>query len=300
MAVKPELASGLAQKRGVERTVTIFDAETKYWFYPAQNPSRGTLLFVHGFRGAHDGLHAIIGELTEYDCYAPDLPGYGESKPMHHAHDLDGYAAWLGELIVKLNLKTAPDVIGHSFGTMVVSAHAASQLGDMANVILINPVSKPSLEGPRWFTSALTSALFWTTSKLPERGSRFFVDSWPVLQFVSSVMSKSRDRALRNWIHRQHHTTMKNYANKAVMYESYLASVHHCVEEYAPRIKNRTLMIAGEKDDITSVKQQREVAAKIESVELVVVPKVGHLIHYEASERAADLIRAFLHGEVSR
>jgi pimeloyl-ACP methyl ester carboxylesterase len=300
MVVKPEAVSELARLRGLERSVFIAGSETKYWFYPAATTSRGSLVFVHGFRGAHDGLHAIIGELTEYDCYAPDLPGYGESKPMNREHDLDGYAQWLGELLPSLKLKSAPEVIGHSFGTMVVSAHAASQRNDMANVILINPVSKPSLQGPRWFTSALTSALFWSTSKLPERGSRFFVDSWPVLQFVSSVMSKSRDKDLRNWIHRQHHTTMKNYANKAVMYESYLASVHHCVEEYAPKISNRTLMIAGERDDITSVKQQREVAAKIEHAELVVVPKVGHLIHYEASERAADLIRAFLHGEVAK
>jgi pimeloyl-ACP methyl ester carboxylesterase len=297
MVVKPEAVSHLAQRRGLERSIRISGSETKYWFYPAASKSRGSLVFVHGFRGAHDGLHAIIGEMTDYDCYAPDLPGYGNSTPMNREHDLEGYSAWLGELLSKLKLENAPDVIGHSFGTMVVSAHAASQANDMANVILINPVSKPSLQGPRWFTSALTSALFWSTSKLPERGSRFFVDSWPVLQFVSSVMSKTRDKELRNWIHRQHHTTMKNYANKAVMYESYLASVHHCVEEYAPRIANRTLMIAGERDDITSVKQQREVAAKIENAELVIVPKVGHLIHYEASERAADLIKAFLHGE---
>jgi pimeloyl-ACP methyl ester carboxylesterase len=87
---------------------------------------------------------------------------------------------------------------------------------------------------------------------------------------------------------------MINYASKKVFYESYLASVRHCVEEYAPRIKNRTLMIAGERDDITSVEQQTEVSAKMPRAKLVVIPEVGHLVHYEASEEAASLIRAFL------
>lgn len=297
MAVEPAVVAELAKKRGVERNTQIMGADTKYWFYPASQKSKGTLVFVHGFRGAHDGLHTIIGELTDYDCYAPDLPGYGASEPVSKPHDLETYSQWLGDFIKSLKLTERPNVIGHSFGTMVVSAHAAAQKADMAEVVLINPVSKPSLQGPRRFISALTSALFWLTSRLPERGSRFFVDSWLVLQFVSSTMAKSRNRDLRAWIHAQHHTTMKNYANKAVMYESYLASVHHCVEEYAPKILNRTLMIAGERDDITSVEQQTEVSHKFSAARLVVIPKVGHLIHYEASARAAELIREFLEGK---
>ncbi len=294
MPVKPAQVSSLASTRGEERGVRLLAAETKYWFYPAKSKSKGAIVFVHGFRGAHDGLHAIIGELTEYDCFAPDLPGYGLSEPVSAAHDLETYSIWLGNFIASLNLVQKPTVVGHSFGTMVVAAHAGDQRADMGDVVLINPVSKPSLQGPRRFTSAMTSALFWITSRLPERGSRFFVDSWLVLQFVSSIMAKTRDKELRSWIHSQHHTTMKNYSSKRVMYESYLASVHHCVEEYAPRILNRTLMIAGERDDITSVSQQREVAAKLPNAELVVIPKVGHLIHYEASAVAASLIADFI------
>lgn len=294
MPVKPAQVSSVASARGEEREVRLLDAETRFWFYPARSKPKGAIIFVHGFRGAHDGLHAIIGELIDFDCYAPDLPGYGQSEPVSGVHDLDTYSQWLGAFISSLNLSQKPTVIGHSFGTMVVAAHAGAQRADMGDVVLINPVSKPSLQGPRRFTSAMTSVLFWLTSRLPERGSRFFVDSWLVLQFVSSIMAKTRDKELRSWIHSQHHTTMKNYASKRVMYESYLASVHHCVEEYAPRILNRTLMIAGERDDITSVSQQREVAAKLPNAELVVIPKVGHLIHYEASDVAAELIADFI------
>ncbi|CAB4955769.1 unannotated protein [freshwater metagenome] len=294
MSVLPAQIFAKAQARGVRNEIVIDGSSIAYWTYPAKSKSNGTIVFVHGFRGAHDGLHAIIGQLEDFDCIAPDIPGYGASQPATTPHDLETYSSFLGKFIAGLKLPSKPTVLGHSFGTMIVAAHAAAQANDMAEVVLINPVSKPSLQGPRRFISTLTSGFFWFTSKLPERGSRFFVDSWPILQFVSSVMSKSHDRALRAWIHRQHHTTMKNYASKAVMYESYLASVQHCVEEYAPRILNRTLMIAGEKDDITSVIQQTEVSAKLPNAQLVVIPKVGHLIHYEASEAAVTEIRKFL------
>jgi pimeloyl-ACP methyl ester carboxylesterase len=293
MAMTPAQLFELAAARGVEQKTQISGTEASYWVYPAKGPSKGTIVFVHGFRGAHDGLHAIIGSLDDFDCIAPDLPGYGVSAPASTKHDLETYSAWLGEFIRKLKLNAKPAVVGHSFGTLVVAAHAA-QKNEMGSIVLINPVSKPGLQGPRRFVSALTSLLFWATGKLPEKGSRAIVDSWVVLQFVSSVMAKSRDRELRNWIHRQHHSTMKNYANSDVMYESYQASIHHCVEEYAAKIKNHTLMIAGERDDITSAAQQLEVSKKLPDAKLVVIPKVGHLVHYEASSNAAILIREFL------
>ncbi len=293
MPNNPALLSSLAEARGQQREVRLMGTSAKYWVYPAKGKAKGTIVFVHGFRGSHDGLHAIIGALEDFDCIAPDLPGYGLSEPIKPKHDLPTYSIWLGEFISSLNLKSKPDVVGHSFGTLVVSAHAA-HANDMASVVLINPVSKPGLQGPRRFTSALTEFLFWVTSKMPERGSRFFIDSWPVIQFVSSVMTKSRERDLRNWVHQQHHSTMKNYANSNVMYESYHASIHHCVEEFAPKIENHTLMIAGQRDDITSAKQQLEVSMKLPDARLVVIPKVGHLVHYECSGEAAALIREFL------
>lgn len=294
MVVKPAEVASLAARRGVERNLELMGARAKYWLYPAGAASRGTIVFVHGFRGAHDGLHTIIGELNDYDCYAPDLPGYGVSEALSLEHDLDNYSAWLGKFIAALKLPVAPTVVGHSFGTMIVAAHAADQKRDMADVVLINPISKPSLQGPRGFISGLTSLFFRFTSKLSENGSRFFVDSWLVLQFVSSIMAKTKNRELRKWIHNQHHKTMINYSSKKVFYESYLASVRHCVEEYAPRIVNRTLVIAGERDDITSVEQQTEVSAKMPNSTLIVIPNVGHLVHYEASDIAAAAIREFV------
>lgn len=283
-----------AALRGVRSQLLVNGIETALWHYPAVTTKpKGTIVFVHGFRGSHDGLHTIIAALPEYDCYAGDIPGFGQTEAATTPHDLTTYSAWLGELIKAIGLNK-PIVLGHSFGTLVVTSHAAKQLGDMGRLILINPVSRPGLEGPRRFISKMTEIFLGTAGKFPEKIARALIDSWVVIQYVSSTMAKTKDRSLRKWIHQQHHQTMSNYVNKEVLNESYQASIRNCVQEYAERIDNETLMIAGQFDDITSVEQQIDTSHMIRNCQLEVIPGVGHLIHYETPDKAAELIRDFL------
>lgn len=294
MPVRSAELAKLAQDRSVQGELVIDGSRTLYWKYPAKGVSKGTILFVHGFRGAHDGLHTIIGALDDFDCFAGDIPGYGQSERANARHDLETYSKWLGGFIEALRLDK-PTVVGHSFGSLIVSAHAAAQKGDMGKVVLINPVSKPGLEGPRRFISKLVEVFIGTAAKLPEKAARAVIDSFPVIQFVSSTMAKTKDRELRKWIHNQHHKTMVNYTDTNVLMESYHASVSDSVEKFASKIRNDTLMIAGQWDDITSVEQQLEVSAKLPKATLEVLPQVGHLIHYEACDQAAKLIREFVY-----
>jgi pimeloyl-ACP methyl ester carboxylesterase len=293
MLVEPAAMALSASQRAVHREVQIMGSTTHYWTYKAKTASRGTIIVLHGYRGAHDGLEGVIGGLEDFDCIAPDLPGYGITAPLNARHSIATYDKWLGEFIKAMKLPVKPFVLGHSFATIVISAHAASS-NDMSDIVLLNPVSKPGLKGPRRFISAITEAFFWVASKLPERGARRMMDNWLLIQALSWLMAKSRDKNVRKWVHQQHHSTLKDYANCKVMFECYHASVHHCVEEYASSIKNRTLMIAGGKDDITSAKQQLEVSKKLSNATLVVFPEVGHLTHYESTKQVGIEATKFL------
>lgn len=294
MTVFPAAQFERAEKRALARTTQFDGGQVAYWYYPAKGKSKGDIVFVHGFRGAHDGLHAIIAQLEDFDCYAPDIPGYGLTAPAKTEHNLATYSRFLGSFLAGLKLKEKPTVVGHSFGSLIVARHAFEAKGDVNRVVLINPVSKPGLEGPRRFISLCTSVVLKFARLLPEAGSRFIVDSWPVIRFVSATMFKGSDKAIRRWVHQQHHATMVRYANKNVLFESYQASIEESVEKYAPSIKNRTLLIWGEFDDITSLEQQREVFPKWTNAEFDLIKGVGHLTHYEASEQVAAMINKFL------
>lgn len=54
------------------------------------------------------------------------------------------------------------------------------------------------------------------------------------------------------------------------------------------------VLVAAQRDDITPIEAERELAGMFSDAELVEIADVGHLIHYEAPAEAAGAIRRFL------
>ena len=107
-------------------------------------------------------------------------------------------------------------------------------------------------------------------------------------------MAKTRDAELRRFIHDQHDTYFSRFADRDVLHDAFLASVSNDVRAYAPRITQPTLLVAAQRDDITPIEAERHLATLFPDAELVEIPDVGHLIHYETPAPAADAIRRFL------
>ncbi|UUT35244.1 alpha/beta fold hydrolase [Microbacterium elymi] len=87
------------------------------------------------------------------------------------------------------------------------------------------------------------------------------------------------------------------------MREAFVTSVSHDVRESAARIAQPTLLIAAQRDDITPIEKERELAEIFPDAELVEIPEVGHLIHYEtpqAGRRGDPPIRRVADQAVSR
>lgn len=287
----------LAATRGQKREVAIDGVQTTYWFYPAKN-RRGkqqSLVMIHGYRGNHHGLEAIAGAIENIDIYIPDLPGFGKSEPLSGKHSIEAYAKWLHEFIVALNFKTKPHLLGHSFGSIVCSAYA-SKFRDISTLILENPVAAPALEGPKAPLTLIAKAFFWFASKLPERLGEGILKSWPMVRGMSIIMTKSRKPQLRKWIHEQHDSNFNDFANRRVALEGYAASISNCVGDFAPKFSVPTMLLIGEKDDITSVQHQMLLFEVLpdESTRLVQFDGVGHLTHYEIPKDVAVAIEEWV------
>ncbi len=285
----------LARSRGERRELSIDGRQTVYWFYKASaKKSLGSVIFIHGYRGNHHGLEAIAGAITKLDVYIPDLPGFGQSEPFADNHSIAHYAAWVGKFISGLKLKTKPHLLGHSFGSIVVSCFAA-QSDAIASLILENPVSAPALNGPKAATTLLVKAFFGLAAALPEAAGNRILKSWPMVRGMSILMTKSRVGELRKWIHRQHDENFSDYASRRVALEGYAASISNCVSDYANSFTTPVLALVATKDDITTIKQQQEMFALIESrAELKVFENVGHLTHYEIPEKIAEAIEQWV------
>lgn len=273
------------------READVLGGATAYWVYgPADAES--TIVAVHGFRGEHHGLEPVVAHLPGVRVISPDLPGFGETAPVPgRTHDLDLYAEWLDAFVAAV----APDavILGHSFGSIVVSAAVARGL-PTPRVILVNPIGAPALEGPRGILTRLAVFYYWAGAKLPKGLGEALLRNGLIVRVMSVSMAKTKDPGIRRFVHDQHDTYFSRFADRDVLHDAFVASVSHDVREAAPRIVQPTLLVAAQRDDITPIEAERRLATMFPDAELVEIPDVGHLIHYETPAAAADAITRFL------
>jgi pimeloyl-ACP methyl ester carboxylesterase len=273
------------------RTVEVLGGTTVYWTYGPEDAER-TVLAVHGFRGDHHGLEPVVAHLPDVRIVMPDLPGFGESPPLPgRRHDLDAFVDWaraFADAVVP-----GAVVLGHSFGSIVAAAAVADGL-PTPRLILVNPIGAPALEGPRGLLTRLAILYYRAGARLPSRIGTWLLRTRIVVRIMSIAMAKTHDPELRRWIHDQHDRFFSGFADRDVLLDAFVTSVSHDVRASAPRIAQPTLLVAADRDDITSIEDERVLRGLFPDAELVELADVGHLIHYEKPAEAAAAIRAFL------
>lgn len=282
----PELSPQLIHTLGIE---------TRTWVYG--DPAGEPLVLVHGFRGDHHGLEGLAEHLAaalpHLAVYVPDLPGFGETPAIpNREHTLALYGEWL----VAFAAEVAPEpglILGHSFGSLVVSSALAQGLPSR-RTMLINPIAAPALEGPQAVLTQFAIGYYRAAALLPERGAKSLLGSPLIVRAMSEVMAKTGDKELRRWIHDQHHRYFSQFADSRTLLEAFKASVSHTVAEFADAYDMPTLIITGDRDDITPLAKQLDLARRIDDAEMMILPGVGHLVHYEAVAEATERIVQFL------
>lgn len=293
MAVENPYADAINAMPVREGTAKVLGSDTRYWDY-GQLDAPATIVAVHGFRGTHHGLEPVVAHLPGIRVISPDLPSFGDSTPLNPArHGIDGFVAWLDGFVDALALPQRPVILGHSFGSIVVSAAVAGGLVTPA-LILVNPIAAPALKGPKGFVSALTGFYYWLGAALPRRIGYSLLGSKLITNFVTQQMALTRDPVLRRWINYQHTTYFSRFADRDTLLEAFRASTEHWAFEYAPKITVPTLLIAAANDQITTVADEEKLAKLLPNAELHIIPGVGHLIHYEKPIEAAGLIEKFV------
>lgn len=274
------------------KLIEILGSDVHYWiFNPAQ---KKTMVMIHGFRGSHHGLHDIITHLPDFRIIIPDLPGFGESPPMtDQKHDIEGYATFIEQFVQKLKLDK-PTLLGHSFGSIVAACVAARSPHLFSKLILINPIASPALKGPRTVFSYGAKLYYWLGAALPEKAGRALLSNRLVVLTTSQLLAKTKNKVLRADIHQHHLEHFSTFQTRNTLLETFNASINHTTADYAVHLHMPTLLIAGSADDIAPLASQYELERQIPDARLLVIQKVGHLIHREAPREAGEAITRFL------
>ncbi|QCR19229.1 alpha/beta fold hydrolase [Agrococcus sp. SGAir0287] len=273
----------------VARETGVVDGIRTVWFAYG-DPADPPIVLVHGYRGDHHGLETIAAHLVGRHVLVPDLPGFGESDAAGDA-GIATYASWL-VAFVAAHAPGAP-VLGHSFGSIVVAAAAAHGL-DAERIVLVNPIAQPALEGPQRLLSRFTLGWYRAAAAAPERVGHAMLASPVVVRGMSVVMTKSRDRAMRRWIHDQHDRYFSAFASRASVVDGFETSISTNVGHYAAAIAQPVLLVVADRDDITPLAAQRELATRFGDARIAVLHGTGHLVHYEQPDQVAARVRRFL------
>ena len=276
----------------MEHHVTCNGTSTAYWEYNADKAP--TLLLIHGFRGTHHGLLKIAEHLPDYRLIIPDLPGFGESGTVNGKHTIDAYVDWLDAFRSAIDGDIPSLIIGHSFGSIVVSHYAAKHPKRCRKIVLVNPIGSPALQNEQRLLTQLAILYYWLGRKLPASAARAWISAKPLTKAMSVTMRKTKDRTIRRYIDSEHYAHFSSFANPTQLAEAFRTSVSNDVSQVAEQLTMPVLMIVGDKDTLTSLKKQQQLHARIASSELVVINDVGHLTHYETPDQVAAAIRAFI------
>lgn len=201
--------------------------------------------------------------------YNIDLPGFGESQEPPSEWGVDDYAEFLHKFAEKLGLEST-SLLGHSYGGRVAILYASRH--KVGKVILVDAAGIRRFSLKRWLKTR-----------------QFKLAKW----LAPYVMG--RERAQR-WVdeQRQKRSSADYLASSPMMRKVMSKSLGQDLRHAMPGIKAPTLLIWGEKDTATPLRDAKTMERLIPDAGLVSFPGCGHYSFLDNPAQFSAVLRSFL------
>lgn len=223
-------------------------------------------------------------ELSVYDSLADilkiryrvvqfDLPGFGRSDEPDEPWNVDGYADFFCELVKKLDIKKT-DLIGHSYGGRIIIKLASRESlpFTIGRIVLIDSAG---ILPVRTFAQKMKIRQYKVIKKLFD--TKIFYALFPEL--------------VDDWKSRQGSADYRNAT--PVMRQCLVKAVNEDLTELLPRIRQDTLLIWGDRDTATPVRDARIMEEKIPNAGLIIFEGAGHYSFLDKPQEFKSILRSF-------
>ncbi|MBI2446679.1 MAG: alpha/beta hydrolase [Parcubacteria group bacterium] len=227
--------------------------------------SQKILVFLHGWGVSSKIFEPLFYYLKDdFKIFTVDLPGFGKT-PIEKTMVLKDYADFVYEFL-KINNIENPIIIGHSFGGAVAIKLALIYPDSISKLILVD-----------------ASAI-----RRPKRKMLLLEKIWPVLKPIISeklriIIKKLMKLDKTDW------AQIKN----AELKQTFKNVIKENLELQLNSIKNSVLVIWGENDAMTPLKEGELIVKTIPSAKLAVIKNAGHFPFLEKPEKFIKLIKDF-------
>ncbi len=255
-----------------ELTVQVGPITTKYLKMGEGHP----LLYLHGAFG-YDGWPEFLDRLSQnFKVYAPTHPGFEGDSDIDHIEDLLDLTLYHDDLVEALGLEN-PHIVGHYSGAMVAAEMAAICSCNIGKIVLAAPAGLWQDDNP---------GRDYNTTPITEMRQALFAD--PDSDTALSLYPQPQDDEELGWqiIHR---VQSLNAVGKFLW-----PIPDKGLARRARRIKNPTLVIVGDGDQIVPPSYADMLTSRIPNSQAVTIPDSGHMFPHEHPARFAETVTEFL------
>lgn len=231
------------------------------------------IVVLHGWASHLANWQPFVKSLKAkgYKVYQPTMPGFGKTKTKKPWSTQD-YADWLLSFLESKKLaKTI--LIGHSFGGQVAIQFTCLNHKKVSKLILVNSGGiRPKLTTKR--------AFFWILAKL---GKILF--SLPLIKSFASLARKLLYKAAREGDYFKASPIMKQTLTKVIKEDQ---------KKILPAISTPTLLLWGQKDTMTPIKDGRLLHQLLPNSKLFVFKSARHGLPFTHTKKVVAKILWFI------
>ncbi|PYR61354.1 MAG: alpha/beta hydrolase [Acidobacteria bacterium] len=243
---------------------------------PAGQPNGRTVVLLHGmnFYGEYWSNTIEVLRKEGFRVVVPDQVGFGRSTKPIMPYTLSDMALNTRKLLESLGVQKAA-IVGHSMGGMVAARFGLLYPDVAEQLVLYNQIglTDARLQRPPVATDDVYKQVLNQSYDAIYRGiARYFVNGMPAVA--------------EKYVLRQYGWTLSGNWPQAAMVRALVQQMVYedpVVYDWA-HIKVKTLEIGGDKDGPNFPELAKHIADTIPGAQLVLLPNLGHVPHFEAPE----------------
>ena len=223
--------------------------------------------------GVYDSVAGVI-DGSRYRVIQFDFPGFGGSDEPKEPWDVDGFADFFCRFMEVMQVKQAT-LIGHSYGGRVIIKLAARESipFEITNIILIDSAGVLPVR---------TTAQKWKIRKYK------ILKKFLNMKLIYAMFPEVID----DWRSRQGSADYRNAT--PMMRQCMVKAVNEDLTELLPKIRQEVLLIWGDQDTATPIRDAHIMEEKIPNCGLAVIPGTGHFSFLEKPAQFRGIMEAYL------
>ena len=251
----------------MEKTINIDGINVNF----SQNGNGSPIIMMHGWGSEHNALSVFekVG-VENHEVFNIDLPGFGKSDEPCDPWGIDEYAAFLGRFVAQLGL-TNPILLGHSFGGRVAIAYAAQN--PVERLILVDAAGIKPRRPLKYYLKVYSY-------KLARKLYPMVFGQKKAEEKIEKMRSKSGSADYRN--------------SSPMMRKIMVKAVNTDLRHLMPSISAPTLLLWGEEDTATPMRDAHIMNRLIKNSTLVSFPGAGHFSFLDNPFQSAAVMRRFI------